>query len=86
MEDVHYPADWLANGGPPFEQIGLRTLDVALTDYAATTLVWDGVWKVVVGVDNTVVAEGDLNEMLTYMWEYGWRIEGAERKARQANS
>jgi hypothetical protein len=49
-------------------------------------LVWDGVWKVVVGVDNTVVAEGDLNEMLTYLFEYGWRVEDAERQARQANS
>ena len=86
MEDVHYPADWLANGGPPFDEMGLRPLAGPLTDCAAITLVWDGVWKVVTGEGNTVVAEGNLNEMLQYMWEYGWRIEGAERKARQANS
>jgi hypothetical protein len=83
VEDVKYPADWLANGGPPFEQIGLRTLNGPLTDYAAITVVWDGVWKVVVGEGNTVVAEGDLNDLLTYLFEYGWRVEDA---ARQANS
>lgn len=86
MEDVHYPADWLANGGPPFETQRLDNLAGPLTEHAALTLVWDGVWKVVAGEGNTVVAEGDLNLMLTYMWEYGWRVEAAEREARQANS
>jgi hypothetical protein len=44
------------------------------------------VWKVVTGEGNTVVGGADLNEMLTYLWEYGWRIEAAECGARQANS
>ena len=72
---------------PPFEQIGLRTLDGPLTNYAAVTLVWDGVWKVVVGEGNTIVALASLDEALTYMFEWGWRVEqAAEYKSRQANS
>jgi hypothetical protein len=81
VENVQYPADWLANGGPPFEQMGLRTLAGPLIDYAAITLVWDGVWKVVTGEDNTVVGEASLDEALSYLFEYGWRVEDAARKA-----
>lgn len=81
MEDVKYPADWVANGGPPFESMRLRTLPSPLTDYPALTLVWDGVWKVVTGEANTVVAEADLRNALEYLWEFGWRVEDAARKA-----
>ena len=86
MEDVKYTADWLANGGPPFERMGLRTLAGPLADYPAVTLAWDGVWKIVTGEGNTVVGEASLDEALNYLWEWGWRIEAAERKAQEANS
>jgi hypothetical protein len=83
VEDVHYPADWLANGGPPFESQRLDTLAGPLTDYPALTLVWDGVWKVVTGEGNTVVAEASLDSAQEYLFEWAWRVEDA---ARQANS
>jgi hypothetical protein len=49
VENVQYPADWLADGGPPFEDLGLRQLPGPLTDYAAITLVRDSgtyAWRV----------------------------------------
>lgn len=81
MENIQYPAEWLANGGPPFD--GLRKLDDPLTDYAAITLVRDnGVWKVVTGEDNTVVGTTDeLDELIQYVGTYAWHVEHAERKA-----
>jgi sulfur relay (sulfurtransferase) DsrF/TusC family protein len=83
VENIQYPADWLANGGPPFD--GLRKLETPLDDYAALTLIRDdGVWKVVAGDDNTVLAEADYENILEYISTYAWHVENAERKA--ANS
>lgn len=81
MENVQYPADWLAGGGPPFESLGLRQLPGPLTDYAAITLVRDGgVWKVVAGEDKTVLAEADYDNIMEYISTYAWHVEHAERK------
>lgn len=80
MENVQYPADWLAGGGPPFEDLGLRQLPDPLNDYAAVTLVRDdGVWKVVAGETNTVLAECDYENILEYLATYAWHVEHAEQ-------
>lgn len=85
MENVQYPADWLAEGGPPFESLGLRQLPGPLSDYAAITLVRDdGVWKVVAGETNTVLAEADYDSVMEYIGTYAWHVEHAERKAAKA--
>ena len=90
MDPVKYPADMLANGGPPFDTMGLRALLDPLDDYAAVTLVFgdddharriDTAWKVVAGKANTVVAEGELTDMLQYMFDYGCRVESLAGKA-----
>ena len=36
------------------------------------------------GSDNA--CRSGLDEALNYLWEWGWRIEAAERKAQEANS
>ena len=81
MDPVKYPADMLANGGPPFDTMGLRSLLDPGSDYAAVTLVFDTTWKVVAGETNTVVAEGELTDMLQYMCDYGCRVEYLASKA-----
>lgn len=90
MDPVKYPADMLANGGPPFDTMGLRSLLDPLHDYDSVTLVFaddnearrvDTAWKVVVGDQNTVVAEGTLNDMLQYMCDFDCRVEYLARKA-----
>lgn len=82
MENVQYPADWLADGGPPFEALGLRQLPRPLTDYAAVTLIRDdGVWKVVAGEANTVLAEADYENIMEYLATYAWHVEHAEQNA-----
>jgi hypothetical protein len=79
MENIQYPADWLAKGGPPFD--GLRELPGPLTDYAAITFVRDdGVWKLVVGEDNTVLGEADFDNIVQYLYTFAWHIEQAERQ------
>lgn len=75
MDPVKYPPDMLAKGGPPFDTYGLRGLPGPLSDYAAVTLVWDGGWKIVAGEHNAVVAEGELRDMLAYLWDYGYWVE-----------
>jgi hypothetical protein len=82
VENVQYPAEWLAKGGPPFEGMGLRHLPAPLTDYAALTLGRDGcVWKLVVGEGNTVIGEADFDSIVQYLYTYAWHVEGDERKA-----
>jgi hypothetical protein len=82
VENVQYPADWLAEGGPPFEALGLRQLPGPLSDYAAITLIRDsGVWKVVAGETNTVLAEADYDNIMEYIAAYAWHVEHAEREA-----
>ena len=82
MENVQYPADWLAHGGPPFESLGLRRLPAPLSDYAAITLIRDnGVWKVVAGEENTVLAEADYENIMEYLATYAWHVEHAEQQA-----
>ncbi|MGV0684817.1 hypothetical protein [Mycolicibacterium thermoresistibile] len=82
MENVQYPADWLAKGGPPFEPMGLRKLPGPLSDYAALTLVRDnGVWMFVAGDGNTVLGTTDqLDEVVQYFGTYAWHVEHAERQ------
>lgn len=81
MENIQYPADWLAKGGPPYESMGLGRLPAPLIEYTALTLVRDGVWKVVVGADNTVLGEADLDNIMEYISTYVWHVEHAEREA-----
>jgi sulfur relay (sulfurtransferase) DsrF/TusC family protein len=82
VENVQYPADWLADGGPPFESLGLRQLLGSLSDYAAITLIRDnGVWKVVAGESNTVLAEADYENIMEYLATYAWHLEHAEQQA-----
>ncbi|MBZ4557642.1 hypothetical protein GBO17_02575 [Mycobacterium avium subsp. hominissuis] len=82
MENVRYPADWLADGGPPFEALSLRQLRAPLSNYPALTLVRDsGVWKVVAGEANTVLAEADYENVMEYISTYAWHVEHAERQA-----
>ena len=85
MENVQYPADWLAGGGPPFEDLGLRQLPDPLSDYAAITLIRDsGVWKIVAGEKNTVLAECDYENIMEYLAPYAWHVEFAEQNAAQS--
>jgi hypothetical protein len=85
VENVQYPADWLADGGPSFESLGLRQLPGPISDYAAITLVRDnGVWKVVAGEANTVLAEADQDNLMEYIASYVWHVEHAELKAAEA--
>lgn len=80
MENVQYPADWLADGGPPFESLGLRQLPAPLSDYPAISLIRDnGVWKVVAGDANTVLAEADYENIMDYLATYAWHVEHAEQ-------
>jgi hypothetical protein len=81
MDPVKYPADMLANGGPPFDTMGLRSLPGPLADYAALTLLFDTTWKVVASDTNTVVAEGELTQVLEYLFDYGCRVEYLASKA-----
>jgi hypothetical protein len=81
VENVQYPADWLADGGPPFEALGLRRLPSPLSDYAAITLIRDnGVWNVVAGEANTVLAEADYENIMDYLATYAWHVENAEQQ------
>jgi hypothetical protein len=85
VENVQYPADWLADGGPPFEDLGLRQLPAPLSDYAAITLIRDnGVWKVVAGEENAVLAECDYENIMDYLATYAWHVEHAEEQATQS--
>ncbi|WP_201406827.1 hypothetical protein [Mycobacterium intracellulare] len=85
MENVQYPADWLADGGPPFESLGLRQLPAPISDYAAISLIRDnGVWKVVAGEANTVLVEADYENIMDYLATYAWHVEHAEQKAAPA--
>jgi hypothetical protein len=59
----------------------LRSLLNPLSDYPAVTSVFDGTWKVVAGETNTVVAEGELADILQYLCDYGCRVEYLARKA-----
>jgi hypothetical protein len=82
VENIQYPADWLAKGGRPYESMGLRKLPAPLIEYTALTLVRDGgAWKVVVGADNTVLGEADLDNIMEYISTYAWHVEDAERRA-----
>lgn len=81
MENVQYPADWLAHGGLPFESLDLRRLPAPLSDYAAITLIRDnGMWKVVAGEENTVLAEADYENIMEYLATYAWHVEHAEQQ------
>ncbi|PJE24243.1 MAG: hypothetical protein CK431_07060 [Mycobacterium sp.] len=85
MENVQYPADWLADGGPPFESLGLRQLPGPISDYAAITLIRDdGVWKVVAGEANTVLAEADYENIMEYLATYAWHVEHEEEQAQRS--
>ena len=80
MENVQYPADWLAGGGPPFEDLGLRQLPGPLANYPAVTLIRDnGIWKVVAGERSTVLAECDYENIMEYLATYAWHVEHAEQ-------
>lgn len=82
MENVQYPADWLADGGPPCESLGLRQLPGPLYDYVAITLIrHNDVWKVVAGKANTVLAEADYENAMEYLATYAWHVEHAEQQA-----
>lgn len=83
MENIRYPADWLAKGGSPFGSMGLRKLPGPLTDYPALTLVRDnGAWTFVAGENNTVLGTTDqLDEVVQYVGTYAWHVEHVERQA-----
>jgi len=82
VENVQYPADWLADGGPPCESLGLRQLPGPLYDYVAITLIrHNDVWKVVAGKANTVLAEADYENAMEYLATYAWHVEHAEQQA-----
>lgn len=82
MENVQYPADWLADGGPPVEDLGLRELPDSLRHYPAVTLIRDnGLWKVVAGERHSVLAECDYENLMEYLATYAWHVEHAEQQA-----
>lgn len=77
--NIHYPSDWLVQGGPPFESVGAPPAETEVTDedmMSSLAVVWsDEQWKLIYGTaeysEPVIVMEStNIQDVLTYFKEY----------------